>query len=516
MPRLPHVLALLATLAALTLRLNPCLALATTPPSGTLNVVLMGATGNLAQKYLWTSLSNIRERGVQTAARLTVWPAATKPSAQSEPVVRRILRENATYSSDASRAAFLDRVAPYTQLAQPDDYSALSRAIAERLRAEDSREAGRLVYLSVPPKFFGGIAQAINERLRPSDAGAWLKVIVEKPFGVDLASAQQLSRELFSHLRADEVLLIDHYCGKATLSALRDFYRANPHYPAQVLTGERVREIRVHMVETEDVRGRTGFYDDVGVVRDTMQNHLMIMLQLAAMDVGNGKSEEENRLAVLRAIPSGEHVLERLGQYADYNAHLAEDGNARGDGAESLTPTYARVAMRVGAPHRLAGARVVLTAGKALKARRAFVQFAFRDGATLTLNVQGELGPDVLGERATVSGAAVHATSGLPEFAGVPPGWTLDPATRRTALAPKSFPNAYEVLLTDALEGRFDSFVKIPEVLEAWRLWSPVLDTVADASREAKRLVLYKHGGQGLDDAWNGVPNAPQRERGEL
>ena len=484
---------------------SSCLAagVAAEPAQGNhvINVVLMGATGNLAQKYLWTSLHNILAKGLagDSAARktaLTMWPAATKPASVSGPLMESIFAHNVTYASPASEAAFRKRVMPYTQLAEPAHFKGLADHIQSQLDKDTASEAGRLVYLSVPPKFFGDIAKSLKAHLLPQTPGAWFKVIVEKPFGVDLESAQKLASELFQHLNPDQVLLIDHYCGKAGVAGIRHFLELNPEYSQNLLTAKHVKSIDVQMVETEDVKGRTSFYDEVGVVRDTMQNHLMVMLQLVAMEVpssANANAEEANRLQVVKSMPT-EHRVERLAQYSEYNQHVRE-GGGKGD---SKTPTYARVSMKIAGNHKLAGTRVVFTSGKALRARRAYVQVEFKSGETLTFMVQGEL--DVAGTK--VSGGAIHASRGLPAFAKEPPQWTMS-ADKHTVTAPKDAPNAYEVLLRDALEGRFNSFVKIPEVLEAWRLWGPVLSTVESGA--AVPVTLYGIGGVGLPDLVNGV-----------
>ena len=184
---------------------------------------LMGATGNLAQKYLWQSLRNIEASG----ASLMIWPAATRPNVQK--LIDTILADNVTYPhGDQDKERFLKVVGPYHRLTITEDYQLLNKAIEQH--NQGLREVGRFVYLSVPPKFFGAISKEINLHLRPKDEKTWLKVIVEKPFGVDLNSALQLSRDLFSNLKEEEVLCVDHYMGKDGLHGIRDFRNANKDY----------------------------------------------------------------------------------------------------------------------------------------------------------------------------------------------------------------------------------------------------------------------------------------------
>jgi hexose-6-phosphate dehydrogenase len=461
----------------------------------------MGATGNLAQKYLWQSLRNIEAEGV----KLVVWPAATRPNVQKN--IDTILKENVTYPNGASdEKRFLSVVAPYHRLAESDDYVRLNKDIAERSKGKV--EVGRLIYLSVPPKVFGAIAKEINASLRPSDK-AWLKVIVEKPFGVDLNSALQLSRDLFSSLKNEEVLCVDHYMGKDGLSGIRDFHVMNPGYLSPSII-KRIEKVEIQMVETEDCKGRTSFYDEVGVIRDTMQNHLMMMLALFTMS--EDKDEEFVRrtevFTNLEAL-SDSAAIQALGQYSDYITHIKEDyetyySQKMEKVPNSKTPTYARIALRFKSSSPYRSIPFVFTSGKALLKRRAFLRAIMKGGKdAITFNVQGDI-EDVSGGPA-IKDAAIHITSGLPEIT-CPRGWKQ--VSPRHCQGPKNAPNAYQVLLSAALHGSFDLFVMIPEVLQSWRVWTPLLDK--DLS--SFKLLKYRQGGSGLDDPLNGG----REEREEL
>jgi len=455
-----------------------------------INVVLMGATGNLAQKYLWQGLFNIMATpSSPTAAKLALWPAATKSPEISQPLMDKIVRDNVTYREyPNTKAEFLSRVGKYHALKDTKDFVKLQNTLRERELRE--REVGRVVYMSVPPKAFGAIAAEIHTNLRPLNKDAWLKVIVEKPFGVDLASAKQLSADLFHSLSADEVLLVDHYMGKFGLHAMRYFHDGNPHY-RDVLRAKNVDNILISMVETEDVKGRTSFYDDVGVVRDTMQNHLMMMLSLLAMQPD--KSEVKARLEVAKAVraPQLADVLQ-VAQYTSYVFHVKDDraeANLPAFTKAPTTPTYARIVLRLEDAHPLGGVPVVFSSGKAMARRRAFAVINFKDGNELVFNVQGEY---VSKDGTKLKEAAVFASSGLPLF-DLSNDWTKDAKNPRLVSGPANAPSAYQVMLRDVLEGRFESFVNIPEVLESWRYWDAMLKLVAKAPLES-----YDHGGKGI------------------
>ena len=458
----------------------------------------MGATGNLAQKYLWQSLRNIEFEGVP----LHVWPAATRPNMQK--LVDTILKDNVTYPNgkrDVER--FAKGVAPYHRLAESVDYETLQKDI-EANNKKNKKETGRVIYLSVPPKFFGAIAKEIHQHLRPKD-GAWLKVIVEKPFGVDLNSALQLSRDLFSSLKNEEVLCVDHYMGKDGVRGIREFRRKNPDYLSNSLI-KKIERVEIQMVETEDCKGRTSFYDEVGVVRDTMQNHLMMMLSLFTMAADDNDKEEDESFRRTIAVTELEalndvHAVEAFGQYVEYNKHIEEDyetyhSKKMASAASSTTPTYARIALRFKSSSHFRGIPFVLTSGKALPKRRAFLRAILRGGKdALTFNVQGEI--EDLEARSKIKEAAIHATSGLAEF-DCPSGWTK--LSSHHCEGPKKAPSAYQVMLSDVLHGRFDSFVTIPEVLQSWRVWTPLLAKPPSSFK----LLKYHVGGQGLDDPMNG------------
>ncbi|CAK9085595.1 GDH/6PGL endoplasmic bifunctional protein [Includes: Hexose-6-phosphate dehydrogenase (Glucose 1-dehydrogenase) (GDH) (Glucose-6-phosphate dehydrogenase)) [Durusdinium trenchii] len=464
---------------------------------GRVNVVLLGATGNLAEKYLWQGLYNIYSEGLSTGDDLAVYPAATKSADKATPVLERILGNNITYTSEESKTAFLSRVSDYVQLREEEQFVALDEMIDADMQKTGEVESGRMFYLSVPPKFFGSIAHMISDHLRPSEDDAWLRVIVEKPFGVDTSSAEELADSLYESLEDEEILLVDHYMGKAGMHGIREFVKRNPLN--DYLHGKIVDHVDVGMLETDDVSGRTGFYDEVGVVRDTMQNHLMMMAGLVAMGQPEGEGEEADTEADLRrevferlSAASLEAVL-LMGQYNAYNDHIVEDKkrwNEEAPAELSTTPTYAHVELWLrnvpGEPHWLDRAPLHFKSGKALSIRRSYLEIKLVGGEKLVFNLQG---PSDEG----LEGAFVHASKGLPDFVP-PPGWkVVNEAGGTTAYAPDS-PFAYEVLLRAGLQGETEHFVMLDEVLEAWRVWTPLLKELDQGAEHPMGLHPYPHG----------------------
>eukprot|EP00510_Aplanochytrium_minuta_P003886 CAMPEP_0184016166 /NCGR_PEP_ID=MMETSP0954-20121128/6768_1 /TAXON_ID=627963 /ORGANISM="Aplanochytrium sp, Strain PBS07" /LENGTH=487 /DNA_ID=CAMNT_0026297137 /DNA_START=45 /DNA_END=1508 /DNA_ORIENTATION=- len=452
------------------------------------NILLLGASGNLAEKYLWQGFYNIHSTGVNTGEEIFIYPAATKPFEKGNPILQRILSNNITTSDEKHKAAFLAKnVAPYTQLRSDEQYKELGEKIKRDTEASGARESGMLVYMSVPPKVFGSISKNINEFIRPANPEAWLRVIVEKPFGVNLESANELAEVLYENLDIDEILLVDHYMGKQGLDAIRQLRKANPSFDEEYLHKGQVRSVEVAMLETEDVKGRTGFYDEVGVIRDTMQNHLMMMVALLGMDLGEaGVDEASARKKVFEKMAeAGSSDILHIAQYEDYNNHVNED-RAKWDEPlleePSKTPSYASISLKV-ENDKWAGVPFIFRSGKALDSRRAYTKVTFINGDQLLFNLQGTTDG--------VPGCAIHCTfKACADELKLPKEWNLvDGSSNPFYAVGPSIPNAYEVLLRSALEGNVDNFVRLPEVIESWRVWSPLLSVLPEVD-----LASYKHG----------------------
>jgi len=438
------------------------------------NVVLMGATGNLAEKYLWQGLFNIHSVGLaddlqDDDTQLFVYPAATKSVKDNSPILDRIIQNNITWGNvPGAAASFLARTWEYVQLREPEHYQSLASTIEKNQREDGEQEAGRLVYLSVPPKFFGSISALINQHLRPKNPNAWLRVIVEKPFGVDTESAKQLSNDMYQSLSNDEILLVDHYMGKVGMHSIRHFVHAH----SDLFESRKVRKIEAAMLETDDCKGRTGFYDEVGVVRDTLQNHVTQMVALLGMNAKQSQLDEPTaRKELLESLSHA--TLDRvvkIAQYSSYNSHVNED-RRRWNEDELETPsqtlTYAHVVLKVSEKdHPLDNVPIHLVSGKALAARQSYVEVEFENDDVLLFNFQGKKGH--------VKDAAVYMKSRKTTLTSLP-GWSESKTSEGTLFSAPESPFAYELLLRAGLEGQKQHFVRLDEVLQSWEIWTPLL-----------------------------------------
>jgi hexose-6-phosphate dehydrogenase len=340
------------------------------------------------------------------------------------------------------------------------------------------------VYLSVSPDFYPQISEYVNKHVRPKSEGAWLRVIVEKPFGRDSATAKALASSLNAQLATEEMYLIDHYLGKAMVRGIDKFRAANPEIEA-LWNSEHVARIEVAMKETETAEGRTSFYNNYGVVRDVLQNHLSVMATNTLGDLGGASGDAADRLSATAELLApigvqgggssyGEH--DQFGQYEGYQEHVRTDSD--GKTANSFVATSASVVLASKSP-RWAGVPVVMIAGKGLNERTAYVRVSFKPHhkgghrsnlpCNVHFNVQGG-----------VMGTSISMCSNLP-FTAAPAGWVEDEdpmwrvaGVRHFKLA-EAQANPYNVLVRAALDGDQSSFCTVPEIMQLWRLWSPLV-----------------------------------------
>lgn len=185
---------------------------------GHVSVVILGGTGDLAKKYLWQGFFHLYASQVGKGNTFSFYGAGLSPAENATPRLFEILKGLKCPSElSAERCALVKEqflhLSQYLQLRSKEDYEKLNEHIQQQLKQEGMTEAGRIFYMSVPAFTYADIADKINSTCRPS-AGAWLRVVLEKPFGHDLSSAQLLASQLASFLKEKEMYRIDHYLGK--------------------------------------------------------------------------------------------------------------------------------------------------------------------------------------------------------------------------------------------------------------------------------------------------------------
>ncbi|EHH49519.1 hypothetical protein EGM_00191 [Macaca fascicularis] len=468
------------------------------------SIILLGATGDLAKKYLWQGLFQLYLDEVGRGHSFSFHGAALTAPKQGQELMAKALeslscpKDMAPSHCAEEKDQFL-QLSRYRQLKTAEDYQALNKDIEAQLQHAGLREAGRIFYFSVPPFAYADIARNINSSCRPGP-GAWLRVVLEKPFGHDHFSAQQLATELGSFFREEEMYRVDHYLGKQAVAQILPFRDQNRKALDSLWNRHHVERVEIIMKETVDAEGRTSFYEEYGVIRDVLQNHLTEVLTLVAMELPLNVSSAEavlrHKLQVFQALRGLQRGSAVVGQYQSYSEQVRRELQ-KPDSFHSLTPTFAAVLVHID-NLRWEGVPFILMSGKALDERVGYARILFKNQACC---VQSEkhwaaaqsqclprqlifhIGHGDLGSPAVLVSRNLFRPS-LPsswkEMEG-PPGLRLfgSPLSDYYAYSPVQERDAHSVLLSHIFHGRKDSFITTENLLASWGFWTPLLESLA-------------------------------------
>ncbi len=456
--------------------------------------VIFGASGDLTRRKLVPALYNLAASRLLPPGMSIVGFALTETT---EEQFRQSMRDAVGQFSrrkpidEAVWGDFVSRLHYVSgRFEEPASYTRLREKL-EFLDKTNGTRGNRIYYLAIPPSVF----RTVNDNLAAAgmvaeEGGRYARVVIEKPFGRDLASAEALNTDLHKVLQEKQIFRIDHYLGKETVQNIVALRFGNAIFEP-LWNRNHIDHVQITAAEDIGVEGRGKFYEEAGASRDIVQNHLLQLLMVTAMEPPVAFTADEVRdekVKVLRALkPIRGDDVKRLtvrGQYGPGNfAGQPVPGYRQEPNVSERSTVETFVAMRLEMDNwRFAGVPIYVRAGKRLAKRCTEISVHFKN-VPHALLTQGAPGPGADGSRIEpdVLAIRIQPDEGITlRFAAKVPGpsMVLRPVTmdfRYGSAFGGSGPEAYERLILDALLGDPTLFARADEVTAAWRLMTPIL-----------------------------------------
>ncbi len=449
-------------------------------------VVIFGVTGDLARKKVVPAIYDLANRGLLPPNFALVGFA--RRDWDDESFSKEVYQAVKEHSRTPFRQAIWDRLADGCRFVEGtfDDDAVFAHLgeILEKLDAERGTGGNHAFYLAIPPKSFPAVCEQLNKAgLARAKDGSWRRVVSEKPFGHNLESACALNKVVNSVFPEESVFRIDHYLGKETVQNIMALRFANQLFDP-IWNAHYVDHVQITMAEDIGLGGRAGYYDGIGAARDVIQNHLMQLLALTAMEepVSFHPSElQTEKIKVLSATQLAQPLDETSsrGQYSagwQGGQHVVGLLDEEGFSKDSNTETFAAITLEVDT-RRWAGVPFYLRTGKRLGRRVTEIALVFKRAPHLPFDatMTDELGANALVIRVQPDeGVTLRFGSKVPGSAMEVRDVNMD-FSYGSAFAEES-PEAYERLILDVLLGEPSLFPVNEEVELAWEILDPVLD----------------------------------------
>jgi glucose-6-phosphate 1-dehydrogenase len=449
---------------------------------GATTLVIFGATGDLTKRKLLPALHSL-SRGRRLPARFAV--VGVGRHEHTDETFRQHFRDGLR---DFAKVTGVDDVTRSLEqrmffVSGEMDDTGLYDRLSKRLRAIDGDE-GVLYYLAIPPSVYGTVVEGLSAAgLGGTPRHGWRRIIVEKPFGTDLASARELNGLLHRHLDEGQIFRIDHYLGKETVQNLLVLRFANGMFEP-IWNRRYIDHIQITAAETVGVEQRAAYYEGAGALRDMVQNHLLQLLSLVAMEPPTEFSAASVRDRKMDALLAVQPVLTGAGipevvraQYADgWVAGNEVPGYRKEPGVSPQSTTETFVALKLQLDSwRWAGVPFYLRTGKRLPKRTTEIAIQFHrpplqifrrasptplSSNLLVINVQPDEGISLRFD-AKIPGTRLQVSPVMMNF-------------RYGTTFPGAVPEAYETLLLDAMLGDATLFARHDFVEASWALVTPV------------------------------------------
>jgi glucose-6-phosphate 1-dehydrogenase len=470
-----------------------------------LSIVVAGASGDLARKKIFPALFALYCQDC-LPANFQVFGFARSDFDNAEFRNRIMAHLSCRYSPgescDQKMDEFLGRC--HYQAGSYGSADSFLDLFTQMRGAESGRNTDRLFYLAIPPSVFLDVARAIGDAGLVSCGSdrPWSRVVLEKPFGRDRETSDQLTQAMAQVFTEDQTYRIDHYLGKEVIQNLLVLRFANLVFEP-IWNRSYIRRVEIQWKENLDLAGRGGYFDQYGIIRDVMQNHLLQVLALVAMEPPkrlSAASIAREKTRVLRCISPAKREDMVIGQFTEatvgqhrFPAYIEDDTVPD----NSLTPTFAAARLQIDNP-RWNGVPFLITAGKGLDARMTEIRVEFHDVPS-NMFYESEQCPDANELVIRVQpDESIHLS-----LVNKVPGMGMSLESRNLDLNYKSaftqqIPDAYESLLLDVIEGDRSLFVQREELEAAWNIFTPVLYELEETQAIP---ASYPFGGSGPEAA---------------
>jgi glucose-6-phosphate 1-dehydrogenase len=472
-------------------------------------VVIFGASGDLTKRKLLPALYHLEQANLLPENFAVVGVARRDLSKTFAPDMKDgILKGGGVEETEEKLGKFMDRVQYFaTEFDNDEGFDKLKAFLAE-LDGKFGTKGNRLFYLAVAPEYFADITHRLgNHGMTKGENGSWVRVIIEKPFGVDLESAKLLNTEINKVLSEDQIFRIDHYLGKETVQNILVFRFGNGIFEP-IWNRNYIDNIQITAAESIGIEGRGPFYEAAGALRDVLQNHVMEVLSFVAMeppDDFESAAVRVEKLKVWKAISPIPVENTARGQYGPGTVDGQQVKGYREEdrvNPESQTETFAAMKFEID-NWRWAGVPFYIRAAKRLEKRVTEVVITFKRPPLHIFQGSGsgaeQLEPNVLTLR-------IQPDDGIKlKFGAKIPGPTTNIAQVNMNFSyadvfGKSSANGYERLLLDAMLGDGTLFAEREGVETTWALMTPILEAWKAQKKDFPNYAAGSWGPKEADD----------------